>query len=177
MFLTNTTLHRIRAGSGDITDGITVETDQVLAIFGQMIKAITSAAGLWLVVILDTEKELPEAEITRDRGSYIHTVMAHAIEDIGKTLNPSTAGRVDTAILLQTMVQSCVRQLLRGVLHSHKNKLSSSRMRNGGTISHNEGGLTHKKVAKIRVGEGDVNCTTGCPLETTNCRGWDAITD
>ena len=92
-----------------MTDGITVETDQVLAIFGQMIKAITSAAGLWLVVILDTEAEVPEAEITRDRGSYIHTVMAHAIEDIGKTLNPSTAGRVDTAILLQTMLQSCVR--------------------------------------------------------------------
>ena len=92
-----------------MTDGITVETDQVLAIFDQMIKAITSAAGLWLVVILDTEEEPPEAEITRDRGSYIHTVMAHAIKNIGKTLNPSTAGRVDTAILLQTMVQSCVR--------------------------------------------------------------------
>ena len=92
-----------------MTDKITVETDQVLAIFGQMIKAITSAAGLWLVVILDTEEELPEAEIPRDRGSYIDTVMAHGIEDIGKTLNPSTAGRVDTAILLQTMVQSCVR--------------------------------------------------------------------
>ena len=102
MFFTNTTLHR----SGDMTDGI---TDQVLAIFGQMIKAITLAAGLWLVVILDTKEELPEMEITRNRGSYLHLVMPHAIENIGKTLNPSTSGRVDTAILLHRMIQNCVR--------------------------------------------------------------------
>ena len=44
-------------------------------------------------------------------------------------------------------------------------------MRNSSEISHNEGGLTHKKVAKIGVGKGNVNCTIGCMLEATNPRG------
>ena len=94
-----------------MTDGITLETDQVLAIFGQMIKAITSRIGGRSLAGCHTGHGggTSEAEITRDSGSYIHTVMAHAIEDIGKTLNPSMARRVDTAILLRTMVQSCVR--------------------------------------------------------------------
>lgn len=118
---------------------ITVEADCIGAISGKMICAAAFAAGLHVVVMVETKKVPSKSHVARYTAFKGHSVVPVAVGDQRVSLKCPPPAREDHTVRLQALLDRQVQHLVWRVVNGQKGKFSVRKVRRVTAASDNEG--------------------------------------